>query len=73
MLQEQYPAIINGVEDNKRIRYYSDAGFKIKKVDTGELFDEAIDLIEHTCKYEETNELINPAEIDDLEEISIEQ
>lgn len=33
---------------------YSDQGFKIRKINTEELYDEALDVLDYT--YEETNE-----------------
>lgn len=73
MLQKQYPAVINGVEDKDRIRYYSDKGMKICQVETGTIFEEAIDLIDSSYTYTETDELILLEETEDLEDIAIEQ
>lgn len=43
------------------IRRYSDRGMKIRQVETGILYDEAIDLVDATYTYEETDV---PAEIE---------
>ena len=42
-------------EINGFIKTYSDNGFKIRKVETGELFNDAVDVLEF--EYEETNVL----------------
>ena len=38
-----------------RIRHYSDAGFVIQKVETGELYDDAADIIPCPYTYIETD------------------
>lgn len=49
------------------IRRYSDRGMKIRQVETGILYDEAIDLVDATYTYEETDV---PEEIEtDVDEI----
>lgn len=45
------------------VRHYSDSGMKLKQVETGIIYDEAIDLIPCQYTYEETTE---PAEQDEL-------
>lgn len=40
------------------IRHYSDKGVKLKQVETGFVYDEAIDLIPCEYTYEETDEII---------------
>lgn len=44
--------------DNRFIKQYSDKGFYIKKVNTEEIYEEAIDLPENEGRYEETDVLI---------------
>lgn len=39
-------------------RNYSDEGYKIRKIGTEEVYDEAIDIENAPYKYEETDELI---------------
>lgn len=39
-------------------RTYSDAGFYIKQIETGNIYDEAIDIETFNYTYEETNEKI---------------
>ena len=41
--------------DENTVLHYSDAGVKIRQVETGGLFDEAGDLIPCAYTYEETN------------------
>lgn len=42
-----------------RIRHYSDAGFKIRQIETGALYDDAVDVLPCKYTYEETDELID--------------
>lgn len=48
------------------IRTYSDEGFKIKQIETGNIYDEAIDVVDENGNikftYEETDELIEVEE-----------
>lgn len=48
-------------------RIYSDEGFKIQKVGTEEVYDEAIDVENAPYEYEETKEKINEKELSELE------
>lgn len=45
------------INDKEYTRTYSSDGFKIKKVGTDEVYDEAIDVLDF--KYEETDELVD--------------
>lgn len=40
-------------------RTYSDEGFKIKQLETGNIYEEAIDIEDAIYTYEETDEKIN--------------
>lgn len=51
---------LNGKQFQK---HYSDKGLIIRKVGTQEEYSEAIDLVDKTWKYEETDELIEKEEI----------
>lgn len=42
-----------------RIRHYSDAGFKLRQIETGVLYDDAVDVVPCKYTYEETDELID--------------
>lgn len=52
--------IIEEMLTPKRVRHYSDQNFKIRQVETGRIYDDAVD--PYPCKwtYEETDEPIEP-------------
>lgn len=47
------------VENGERIRHYSDAGMMIRQVETGVLYNEAVDVLPLRYSYEETSEPIS--------------
>lgn len=49
-------------------RTYSDEGFYIKQVETGNIYSEAIDVESAIFTYEETDEKIEVEEIEDFSE-----
>jgi glutaredoxin 2 len=51
------------LKDGELIRHYSDIGMKLLQVETGTMYDEAIDIVPCKYTYEETNE---PTEQDEL-------
>ena len=51
------------LKDGTLIRHYSDIGMKLLQVETGIMYDEAIDIVPCQYTYEETNE---PTEQDEL-------
>ena len=51
--------IIDLVDDNTRERRYSDKNVKLLQVETGNLYDDAVDVIPCKYTYEETNEPID--------------
>ena len=56
-------------EDGVRLyRTYSDDGFLIKQIDTGFFYEEAIDVESASHIYEETNELIEKPESNNIDE-----
>ena len=57
------------VEEETRIRHYSDQNMMIRQVETNILYEEAVDYIPCKYTYEETNEpIVSPdEEIDDAE------
>lgn len=57
-------------DDKLLVRHYSDAGYKILQIETGIIYDEAIDQMPCLYTYLETEELIEPLEQDISEEIS---
>ena len=54
------------IEDGTRIRRYSDQGFKIKQLETGYIYCEAIDTIPCEYTYEETD-IFTPEKLEELE------
>jgi hypothetical protein len=61
IIKEYYRTREDGVN---LYRTYSDANFKIQKVGTNEVYDEAIDVQNAPYTYEETTEPIEPIEIE---------
>ena len=43
------------LENNTRIRFYSDAGFKIRQVETGVIYEDAVHNVPAQYTYEETD------------------
>lgn len=41
--------------DDSRIRHYSNAGYKIRQIETGNLYDDAVDYVPCIYTYEETD------------------
>ena len=52
------------LKDGKLIRHYSDSGMKLLQVETGVVYDEAIDIVPCRYTYEETDEIVA---VDELE------
>lgn len=46
------------------IRHYSDKNLKIRQIETGIVYDDAVDVIPCAYTYEETDELIEDQELD---------
>lgn len=44
-------------------RTYSDAGFQIIQIETGHMYEEAIDVEDAPYTYEESDQLIEPIEV----------
>ena len=53
------------VDNETRIRHYSDADLKIRQVETGIIYDDAVDVLPCRFTYEETDE---PIEVEPIEE-----
>ena len=53
------------LKDGTLIRHYSDKRMKLKQVETGFVYDEAIDVIPCKYTYEETNEIVEQGELAD--------
>ena len=58
MLIEEY------IDDNTRVYHYSDEHFKIMQIETGILYDDAIDVVPCRFTYEETDIPIEEPEED---------
>lgn len=59
------------VEDGTRVRHYSDNYMKIRQVETGNIYEDAVDYVPCRYTYEETNEPIEEDEISDSEALRI--
>lgn len=53
------------------IRHYSDKNFKIRQIETGIVYDDAVDVIPCAYTYEETDEPIEDYELDAQEVLDI--
>ena len=51
------------LKDGTLIRHYSDSGAKLLQVETGVVYDEAIDIVPCQYTYEETEERVETEEI----------
>jgi len=47
------------VDNNTRIRHWSDAGYKIRQTETGRVYDDAVDVLPCRYTYEETDEPVD--------------
>lgn len=57
--------IIEEMLTPKRVRHYSDRGMRILQIETGKIYDDAVDRVPCKYTYEETNEPIpEPEEFD---------
>ncbi len=65
-------AVITVQLDENNVLHYSDQGFKIRQIETGDLFNDAGDSLPCAYTYEETDIPIDSPE-DPEEEISIEE
>lgn len=68
VIKEFYTTRYDGV---KLYRNYSDAGLKLHKIGTEEIYDEAIDVEDAPFQYEETDEPVDEEEVPDDEAIRI--
>lgn len=57
--------IIEEIISPKRVRHYSDAGFMIRQIETGRLYEDAADRIPCRYTYEETDIPIPEPEIEE--------
>lgn len=54
MIIEEY------IEDNTRVRHYSDENLKIRQIETNIIYDDAVDVVPCKYTYEETDIPIEP-------------
>ncbi len=54
-----------------RVRHYSDQDMMLRQVETGELYEDAVDYVPCAYTYEETDISIEDREIDDEEALEI--
>lgn len=55
------------LEGGTRIRHYSNEGYYIRQIETGEIYEDAVDVVPCRYTYEETNEKIPVIEESDNE------
>lgn len=55
--------VIEEILSETLVTHYSDKGMKLKQVETGIVYDEAIDIIPCKYTYEETDERIGDMEV----------
>lgn len=54
MIIEEY------IEDGKRVRHYSDQNMHIRQIETGAIYEDAVDVVPCRYTYEETDIPIEP-------------
>lgn len=64
-------AVLSEIINEMCIRHYSDQNLKLRQIETGEIFPDAVDVIPCQFTYEETNEPIGDEELDDAELLNI--
>lgn len=57
------------IENENRIRHYSDSGFRILQNETGIVYDDAVDVLPCKYTYTETDELIEVIEVESVDEV----
>ena len=55
--------VIKEILDEKFVRHYSDNGLRLLQVETGVIYDEAVDLIPCEYTYEESEEVVVQEEL----------
>jgi len=64
-------ALVTEYINDDLVRHYSDQGFLVRQIETGDLYEDAVDLITTPITYEETDILPEGAGIDADELLSI--
>ena len=57
--------VVKEILNEQFVRHYSDRGMKLKQVETGVIYDEAVDLIPCPYTYEETYDPVEQKELAD--------
>lgn len=65
MIIEEY------IDEGTRVRHYSDSGVKILQVETGIVYEDAVDVVPCRYSYEETEDPADNEDIDDSEALRI--
>jgi len=63
-------ALVTEYINDDLVRHYSDQGFLVRQIETGDLYEDAVDLITTPITYEETDIL---PEKDDSEELEAQE
>ena len=50
------------IENGERVRHWSDAGLKLRQIETGVIYEDAVDVMPCQYSYEETEEPLEEAE-----------
>lgn len=64
-------AILPEMMDVDCVRHYSDLGVKLRQIETGRVFPDAVDVVPCPYTYEETDEPLGDEEIGDEEAFNI--
>ena len=59
------------LENGTRIRFYSDAGFKIRQIETGIIYEDAVHNVPAQYTYEETDIPLDPEPLDPQEALDM--
>lgn len=62
--------IIEEFVEDGRVKHYSDLGMMIRQIETGILYEDAVDILPCRYTYEETNEPIEVEGEDNLENLA---
>ena len=59
------------IDGRELVRHYSDAGLKLRQMETGVVYDDVIDVVPCRYTYEETDEPVDEEAISDSQALSI--
>ena len=63
--------IIDIIDGGERERRYSDAGMRLRQIETDAIYDDAVDVVPCAYTYEETDQPVQDYEIEDSEALRI--